>query len=221
MRKPFRFGLAIGVGLVALAVAGLVRADSVPETNVGAEQVSVRYHTPAGAQNAEGSTSDAGFRQTVTAQVTGTVGLALPDAGLLVQGSVNSTTMVGGTAASATNPSPQHESGYALTKNTCKCVLCAPAGDGGTIPLTTGTRYVEKVIDQNGSPVQVAEGAACGSFGGVGEMKMAGSTMDLTPTLTPDAGTGTGLATYQSCCAQTATTTAGSSGPWYCVCPAR
>ena len=167
----------------------------------------------------EGTTSDAGFRQTVTAVISGgSVSVALPDAALPIQGSVNATLMVGGTAASTTNPSPQHESGYALTKNGCQCTLCGTgAYDGGGVisGLTIGARYVEKVVDQNGSPVRVAEGASCGSFGGTGEMKMAGSTMDLSPTTGPDAGT----TTYQTCCAQTAT--ASPAGPYYCVCPAK
>ena len=123
------------------------------------------------------------------------------------------------TAASATNPLPGHETGYAIHKNGCQCVLCATDGSGTQITLTTGVRYIEKVVDFNGSPVQVAEAAACTSFGGTGEMKMAGSTMDLTPVVAPS-GTGPGLSTYQTCCAQFATASP-QSGPWYCVCLAQ
>ncbi len=105
--------------------------------------------------------------------------------------------------------------GFNPAVNDTACVLCSTVGDGGVLPQTAGTAYELSVIDSSGSPVRIANGRACVDFAatGVGQMLPANAVLHQTAVKAPDGG----VATYYTCCAQTATAT--PSGPWLCASP--
>ena len=114
---------------------------------------------------------------------------------------------------------PTSSTGFRHTTTSAICVLCGAAGDGGTLTLTIGGRYAFGVVDQSGSPVSVANGAACLAFGGagVGEMIQPGTVFDWVVKPPPTGGLDGGTTTYYTCCAQTAT--ASPVGPYLCATP--
>ena len=121
----------------------------------------------------------------------------------------------GGASTAVSGTLPVHEQGYKSTVNSTVCVLCSTVGDGGVLAATASSRYVLQVVDQNGSPVQVANGLPCVGFGttGTGEMIPANIPEDWIPAASPDGS----VAVQYTCCAQTATSS--PAGPFLCLTP--
>ena len=76
-------------------------------------------------------------------------------------------------------------------------------GPAATGLLVNAVAFVLSAVDQNFSPIQVANTTACVAFGagGIGEMLQPGAAFPQVGTITPDGGT----SGYYTCCAQTAT----------------